>query len=469
MSTWRVVTRLEWRILRRDRAALAVLGLFAGFLVLSAFAGGRHADRHRAGVQASVEAERARLARHREALVERGDAPASARDPRDPVFMGAEGAAHVAALPPAPLASITVGQRDLHPQAVRITTEVQLTEERQTETAMAGPGQLAAGSFDPAFLFVVLFPLVVIALSYDLLSGERERGTLAMLLSQPIGQRGLVLGKAAARAIGLSAITSAAALVGLWASGAEVAAGVMPALLYGGVLVAWALFWFGAAVAVDSRGGSSARNALVLVGAWLILVVIVPGLLGAAVDTLHPPPDRMALVHEAREAARDVEKELAGLEGRHDRDPRAADYTRRVVEVQSALAARTEPVLAEMRRRVRARQALVERLRFVSPAIVVQMALEDIAGAGAARHRRFEDQVDAFHGEWRAHFAALIEEGRRLTVADLDRLPRFVFVEEPERERLARVGIGIAGLLGAAGVLVLIALPGLRAVGRLGA
>lgn len=464
---WRTVMRLEWRILRRDRAAMVVLGLFAGFLILAAFAGGRHAERHRAGVEASASHEAERLAGHRAALAKLGDGPATARDPRDPVFMGTEGAAHVAILPPAPLASVTVGQRDLHPQAVRITTEVQLTEERETETAMSGPGQLAAGSFDPAFLFVVLFPLVVIALSYELLSGERERGTLAMLLSQPISQRGLVLGKAAARAIGLCAVTLVAALAGLLASGADVIAGAVPALLYGGLLVAWALFWFAAAVAVDSRGGASARNALVLIGAWLVLVVIVPGLLGAAVDTVHPPPDRMALVHEAREAARDVEKELAGLEGRHDRDPRAADYTRRVVEVQSALAARAEPVLAEMREKVRERQDLLETLRFVSPAIVVQMALEDIAGAGATRHRRFEDQVDDFHREWRAHFAARV--GGRLTAADLDALPRFEFVEEPEAERVARVGLGIAGLLFGAGVLIVLALPGLRRVGRLGA
>lgn len=466
---WRTVMKLEWRILRRDRAALVVLGLFAGFLVLAAFAGGRHAERHGEGVQRSLAEQDARLAGHRADIRRLGDGPATAKDPRDPVYMGREGAAHVAVLPPAPLASITVGQRDLHPQAVRITTEVQLTEQRQTETPMAGPGQLAAGSFDPAFLFVVLFPLVVIALSYELLSGERERGTLAMLLSQPISQRGLVLGKAAARAVGLSTVTLVAALVGLWASGADVLSGWVPALLYAALLVAWALFWFAAAVAVDSRGGSSARNALVLIGAWLVLVVIVPGLLGAAVDTLYPPPDRVALVHEAREAAREVEKELAGLEGRHDRDVRSNDYTRRVVEVQSALAARAEPVLAEMRDRVRQRQGVLESLRFVSPAIVVQMALEDIAGAGAARHRRFEDQVDAFHDVWRAHFAGAIEAGARLDVAALDRLPQFVFVEEPEADRVMRVGLGIGALLFGAGGLLLLALPGLKRVGRLGA
>ena len=40
---WRTVLRLEWRILRRDRAAVWILGVFAVFLIMAAVAGGRHA------------------------------------------------------------------------------------------------------------------------------------------------------------------------------------------------------------------------------------------------------------------------------------------------------------------------------------------------------------------------------------------------------------------------------------------
>lgn len=466
---WRTVMKLEWRLMRRDRAALAVLALFAGCLALAAVAGGRHADRHAAGVERATAEVAARLAAHRAEIERRGASPLTAADPRDPVWMGQDGAARVAALPPAPLASVAVGQRDLHPQAVRISTDVNLTAERETETPMAGPGQLMTGAFDPAFLFVVLFPLVIIALSYELLSGDRERGTLAMLLSQPISQRGLVLGKAGARAIGLCAVTVLAALGGLLIAGASPLAGGVEVALYGAVLVAWAAFWFAAAVAVASRGGSSAHSALVLVGGWLVLVVIIPGLLGAAVDTLYPPPDRMALVHEARAAAQEAERELAGLEGRHDRDPQSRDVTTRVVAVQAALVERTEPVLAEMRARVRERHGLIEALRFLSPALVVQLALEDVAGSGATRHHRFEVQVDRYHADWRAWFAERVEAGSRLAAADVDALPRFVYEEEPAAALVARVGAGVAALWGLTALLIGLALPGLRRVGRLGA
>ena len=104
-------------------------------------------------------------------------------DPRNTVWMGQEGHARVAVLPPAPLAPIAAGQRDIRPQAVRVTSNVDLIHERETETPMIGPTRMAGGAFDAAF-FVVLFPLVVIGLSYELLSGERERGLQCSYLSR---------------------------------------------------------------------------------------------------------------------------------------------------------------------------------------------------------------------------------------------------------------------------------------------
>jgi ABC-2 type transport system permease protein len=170
---------------------MVTLVLFTVFLVVAALAGGRHTDSIAEGLQRSKQAETQRLSTLTKRLttLTTSKAPAESNDPRDPVYMGKEGAIRVLALPPTPLAPVAVGQRDLQPQAVRVNTDVHISAERETETAMSGPTRRMTGAFDLAFLFVVLFPLVIIALSYELLSGERERGTLAMLLSQPVSQR----------------------------------------------------------------------------------------------------------------------------------------------------------------------------------------------------------------------------------------------------------------------------------------
>jgi ABC-2 type transport system permease protein len=468
---WRTVLNLEWRILRRDRAAIAVLVMFSLFLLVAALAGGHHASVLSSGLDRSQSVETRRIKSLHDQLqgLESSSRPLGARDPRDPVWMGKEGAARLAVLPPAPLAPIAVGQRDLRPQAVRVNSDVHLTSERETETPMSGPTRLMSGAFDPAFLFVVLFPLVIIALSYELLSGERERGTLAMLLSQPVSQRALVLGKAIARAIALSGVTVVFALIGLLVAGAELGTTTawLHVLLYIVVLIVWALFWFAAAVTVNGMRQSSASNALILVGLWLVLVVVVPGLVHAAVDALHPPPSRMERVHEAREAAQDIERRLAGLRGRHDRNTKAKGYARDVVKTQRELAKRSAPVLDGLREQLRLRQQMLDALRFLSPAIVVQLALEDIAGAGAIRHQNFETQVDTFHHEFRAFFFDRIDRGARVETADLEALPTMTFREEPHSALLSRVLSGVIGLLVAIIALLAAAWRGLRRVDHL--
>lgn len=467
MSAWRTIARLEWRILRRDRAALTVLTLFAGLLLLAAFAGGRRADQVQTGLQAAQHAEAQQVAALEATLADltaRQAAP-TGKDPRDPVWMGQHGAARLAILPPAPLAAIAVGQRDLHPQATRVNTDVFLASEGATQTPISGPTRLTTGAFDPAFLFVVLFPLVIIALSYELLSGERERGTLAMLLSQPISQRALVLGKAGARLALLSGITLIFALGGLWIGGASWAA--VDVALYLGVLLAWALLWFAAAVAVNARGQSSASNALLLFGLWLLLVVVVPGLVRVGIDTLYPPPSRVEMLHEAREAAQTMERALAGLDGRHDRDTTSLAHARKRVQVQRELAQQAAPVLETLRDRLAERQRLLDILRFASPAMVVQQALEDVAGSGARRQQRFEAQVDAFHARFQAHLFTHIDAGDRLQAAQIKAIPRFRYEEEPVGDRVTRVLLGVLGLLIGAGLLLGVALRGLRRIGRL--
>ena len=64
LSMWRTVLGLEWKIVRRDKAALGILLLFAVFVVAAAIAGGRQADSVREGLKRSQEAESIRFQGH---------------------------------------------------------------------------------------------------------------------------------------------------------------------------------------------------------------------------------------------------------------------------------------------------------------------------------------------------------------------------------------------------------------------
>ena len=172
-------------------------------------------------------------------------------------------------------------------------------------------------------------------------------------------------------------------------------------------------------------------------------------------------------MHEAREAAQEVKGKLDGIEGRHDVNAKKGALAKQVLEAKEELVQRSAPVLKELRDKLHQRQEVISTLRFLSPALVVQLALEDVAGSGMTRHRRFQDQVDGHHHRFRAFFHGPIKQGAHLTVRDLEAVPAFTFEEEPTSAMAARVLAGVAGLLIAMTVLLGFAWPALRRVGRL--
>jgi ABC-2 type transport system permease protein len=122
---------------------------------------------------------------------------------------------------------------------------------------------------------------------------------------------------------------------------------------------------------------------------------------------------------------------------------------------------RVRPVLDTFERQQANQQAMVGALRVLSPALLMQDALNDIAGTGTARHRAFVAQVGRFHEDWRGYFVPRIFRGDRL--ATLSDLPRFTFAEEPGSTLIARVAVSLLVLCGAA---VAIGVAGLRALRR---
>jgi ABC-2 type transport system permease protein len=106
---------------------------------------------------------------------------------------------------------------------------------------------------------------------------------------------------------------------------------------------------------------------------------------------------------------------------------------------------------------------LVDRFRFLSPAIVTQAALNDLAGTGGARYRHFLAQVEAFHQQWQAYFNPRIVQKAHLRADDYDHFPTFMFMEESTASITRRVLFGLLGLLVPAW---LIGWCGLRALRR---
>ena len=472
-SVWRVaraVARFDLRLLAAERAIWAVLAILAVAVAGAAASGRAWRGAQAEAAAAARAADASRLDSLRATLAARANdtTPLAAfGDPRSPYAAGTSLARRWAVLPTLPLGPIATGQSDLFPSYARVSIVSRETLFAAEE--LDNPANLLAGRFDLAFVVAVLYPLLVIALAYNVLSAEREGGTLRLVRAQPVPPVAVLLGKALSRAGVLTA--AAVLLVGVGAVAAGVPLGAPGAAaglgLVALLVVAYGLLWFALALLVNAGRLGSAGNALWLLGAWLIAVVLAPSLLAAGAAAWAPAPSRVELVQARREASRDATaraaQALAAFMQDHpelapaDRPVDANDAQLRNLAVQDDIARAVRPLEARHAEQLARQQAAVDRWRFVSPALAVHGALAALAGTEAARFRAFEREGDRYAVALRDHYAAMILAGQKLTAADVNAIPAFAWREDDAgaaRRALLDAGVllALAALLAAAAV-----------------
>ncbi len=124
-------------------------------------------------------------------------------------------------------------------------------------------------------LVIYLVPLIALILGYDAIVGERERGSLDLLLSMPITRTELLLGKF----FGLSAALAISTLVGFGLAGAWLAYQVSPASLvdYAGfvasaILMGMAFLSMAVSVSVVATDRTRASGAAIALWFFFVLV-----------------------------------------------------------------------------------------------------------------------------------------------------------------------------------------------------
>jgi ABC-2 type transport system permease protein len=464
----------EWRSLRGDATLVLVAVLFGGCLAYGMWNGIRFVAGHAATLDQVVAEETARLddLRARTAALDAGTERVSPfADPRNPDAFARRLGPRYAVLPPTPLAALSIGQSDLLPAYYKVSSEAR--EVVLAATEIENPHRLLTGPFDLAFVVIYLYPLMILALSYHLLSQEKEQGTLALLLSQPLRLRDVVVGKVCVRALLFVALVAGVAVLGLLVAGTS-ALRVTTLARFGlwvAVVTAYGGVWFALAVWVASFGRGSSTNAMVLAGLWLVLVILLPALFNLAATTLYPVPSRVEMIQAMRDASDEATARGSQLLAEfYEHHPElAADSTERAANdfavirlaVADSVEREVRPGVEHYEAQLERQQALVAQLRPLSPAIVAQDAINDLAGSGTARHRHFVSQVDRFHERWRAYFAPKIV--RRAQVGSFDDLPAFVYEEEPGAAVTGRVAIALAWLVVPG---LAIAVVGLRRLAR---
>lgn len=394
-------------------------------------------------------------------------------NPANAYWVGNRHAATYAILPPTAFAATAIGQSDLNPPYIKVSADNK--ESFALNEEIENPGNLLIGNFDLAFVVVFLLPLLIIALSYNLLSAEHEQGTLAITMTNPVPLWVLIAGKLGFRVALVFSLTASMTVIGLLAIGTDLS--TLDSLVRLGwwmvLLFAYILFWFALAATVNVLAKSSAQNALILTGLWIVILLVLPTFISIAVNVAYPVPSRVAMVGLIRAVQTDANKQSDATVARFEQEhpemtakPLAkGDDTaaiRRRVLVQQAAAERITQIMAGYDRQLAQQQRSVNTLRFLSPAIVMQEALNAVAGTDNNRYRHLSRQVDAFHRVWQGFFLPRVLENTPLTLADYQHFPRFSYVEQASSETTRRLFAGLLGLAVPIGLLCLFSVRRIR-------
>lgn len=350
--------------------------------------------------------------------------------PSSPTATG-DAAPRVAAFPPGNLALISTGQSDMFNHYVKPTLTGDSFSIGFTE--LNSPVSLLMGNFDPAFVLVYLLPLIIISFCYNILSSEKEHGALVLVASSPLTVRHWLFQKIAVRFAVLILLLTTGLLLMLMMNAVLINADT---LIMIGMVWLYAAFWFAMAYFINLRGKSSARNAITLLGLWVALVLAIPSLISQSASTFYPVPSRALLVNEMRVLQAELDKQQNEILDDYLRNhpeliTRDADestaygWWQRFFASKELVSERMAPLIGNYDQSLKKQQRWVNRLSFLSPAIVLRNSLDHMAETSTAHYDSYHQSVLTFAGEWRDFFLPMVFQDKPFTKDMIARLPAF--------------------------------------------
>ena len=325
---------------------------------------------------------------------------------------------------------------------------------------------------DWTFIIGLVMSFMAILFTYDAISGERETGTLSLLMSNSVSRATGLL----AKFIGAFLTLMFPLLIGILLNLMIVNASKLVSLdgsewvRFGIIVVISALYisiflWLG--LFISSQFSNSSSSLLVLLLIWVVCVVLIPNTMGVLASGFQRVPSRS-------EASRLKQAKLDEIHERYWKDRKLfrfgspSDTPPNIEALRTWAGYLTERADAKSRfddahlDKQFAQVAFTQQITRLSPAALYKYALESLAGTGFARHKRFVQQarryrqqfVDFIQSEDRAdnesHHVYLVKEGLSQKPVAFSSIPQF-------SEKLT-VGITFTGALVDLMLLVLLAL-----------
>lgn len=301
---------------------------------------------------------------------------------------------------------------------------------------MVNPVQLLFGNFDLAFILIYILPLLIIAFTFNILSKEKELGTLRLLGAQPISIKNWLIQKMIIRYLVFTLITLSILNITIAAISLNIFNDYSNIVGLNLLIAGYILFWFVISFIINIKINDSSKNALSLIGIWLLIVLVLPASINQIGNSLYPTPSRLKMINQIRLIKKENEEKQNDIMSEYLRThPELAKgnkteklgFWHNYFASEKIMEEKTKPLLAEYELQLNKQQKLISTFKYISPAILMQQSLNNIAGTSEMHYNDFKKQVFEFSTTWRNYLVPMLFKNQKFTVSNYKELPNFTY------------------------------------------
>jgi ABC-type transport system involved in multi-copper enzyme maturation permease subunit len=293
------------------------------------------------------------------------------------------------------------GGLKIEPQSVTLQPKGNILTGPSGETNFKMPD---VPELDWAFIIKIVFSLYAILLAFGSISGEKERGTLRMIISNSIGRGQVLLGKFISILLTILVPLTLGFLISLLVAGS-----FLPNIFTFSTLMRILLMWILSLVylsiftflglLLSSLIPRSSLVLLALLAVWICFAFIIPNVSGILSDKLAQLPSEQ---QTAKQMGPMIQKEVWDRIGQIIERAEKGEF-----QTKEEILAETDHAFEEAQTKVRGyynafgnamqeRSRVTRNLSRISPPALFQYAMEGLADSGPKRQERFMEDVRAY-------------------------------------------------------------------------
>lgn len=323
---------------------------------------------------------------------------------------------------PDKLAAISIGQRDVNPGIQSVT--IRTLEAQKYDTDLTNPVQLQSGNLDLGFIIIYLFPLVIIAFTFNLFSEDNESETWKLVTVQSKSAFRFLIAKFSVRALFVYGMLIALFLIGSLILSIPFTESFAAFIVLGVLYIA---FWFSLSFWLSMFKQSSGFNVLTLLTVWVTFTVLLPSAVNNLVASVYPVPEALSTIVKQRDGYHkkwDMDKKIT-MDKFYAHYPQFQKYglsdekfwgwyyaMQQMGDDESVNESKA------LREKLLQREATSRTIAFAIPTMHTQMHLNDLAQTGLADYLRLLDSAVSFHEKTRLYFYPKIFENANTKIED---------------------------------------------------